>query len=178
MSEGTHETLGRHFRTPAHPDVLMALGRAQYNFMALEETVVAIFYEAGFLGLAQSRVLMAGAKVKMLRALADTYRASTNGQQEAAIIDSAIVAFDDLRATVRNRLSHAHPFTAGVDGKGDYLPGLAHTFQDRSTQGIVGRTIAVKPDDLLDLATKIEDAINPLEAARAAVTALPVSKLT
>lgn len=67
MSESAYNSLGRHFRTPAHPDVLLALGRAHYTFLSLEETVVAILYDAQFMGLDQSRVLMAGGKVDMLR---------------------------------------------------------------------------------------------------------------
>lgn len=37
-----HTTLGRSFRTPSHPDVLMALGRAQYTFLDLDESLTAI----------------------------------------------------------------------------------------------------------------------------------------
>jgi hypothetical protein len=62
MSNATHETLGQHFRVPAHPDVLMALGRTIYNFLALEETVVAILFDAGAANLSETRALMAGEK--------------------------------------------------------------------------------------------------------------------
>jgi hypothetical protein len=174
----SYDTLGRHFRTPAHPDVLVALGRANYTFLSLEETVVAILYDAQFLDLDQSRILTAGRKVDMLRSLAKRYRRSKNGKDVALIIDNAIRAFDDVRGTVRNRLFHAQPFTAGVDDNGDYLPGLAYTGQDKDTKNIVRATLADKPGDLLDLTETIEAAIDPLSAAREAVSALPVTRLT
>ncbi len=177
MSDISHDSLGRHFRTPAHPDVLLALGRAQYTLLSLEETVVAIFYDAGFLGLDQSRVLMAGGKVDMLRSLAKRYRRSKNGKHVAPIIDGAVTAFDRVRDTARNRLFHAHPFTAGVDANGDYLPGSAYTGEDSKTKKIVRATLADEPEDPLDLVTAIEEAIDPLSAARDAVTLLPVTQL-
>jgi hypothetical protein len=104
---------GRQLRAPAHPDVLVALGRANYTFLSLERTVVAILYDAQFLDLDQSQILTAGRKVDMLRSLAKRYRRSKNGKDVALIIDNAIRAFDDVRDTVRNRLFHAQPFTAG-----------------------------------------------------------------
>jgi hypothetical protein len=81
--------------------------------------------------------------------------------------------FGDVRATVRNELLHAHPFTAGTDAAGAYLPGLAYTAKD----GKSWKTVARTPEDLLDLATKIEIAIDPLNNAREAVRRLPLSAL-
>jgi hypothetical protein len=73
---------------------------------------------------------------------------------------------------VRNQVSHAHPYTAGVDANGDYLPGLSYTAKDGTS-----KTIAAVPADLLALADQVEQAINPLEAARDAVRTLPMSQL-
>ncbi len=46
LENGTHVTLGRRFRTPAHPHVLAGLGRALYCFLSLEESVTAILFDA------------------------------------------------------------------------------------------------------------------------------------
>ncbi|MHA6969372.1 hypothetical protein ACX5K5_16925 (plasmid) [Glutamicibacter bergerei] len=74
---------------------------------------------------------------------------------------------------MRNVLLHAHPYTAGEDGRGNYLPGLAYTAPD----GKSWKTISPTPEDLLDLAIEIEQAIDPLDEARVAVQALPLSAL-
>lgn len=74
LAEGTHVTLGRRFRTPAHPAVLMALGRAQYTFMSLEENVSTVLYEAGMMTLPEARGKMAGEKEQALTNLSEKYR--------------------------------------------------------------------------------------------------------
>ena len=173
MTDSAHDTLGRHFRTPAHPDVLTALGRSIYNFLSLEESVVAILYDAEFAPLNVTRARMAGAKEHQLRSLAKRYRKSTNGSAVAPILVEAADAFHAALAQVRNRVSHSQPYTAGTDEHGEYLPGLAYTADNGSSQVIVE-----KPSDLLDLAEQIEEAIDALSAARAAVAQLPTSQLT
>lgn len=171
--DGTHVTLGRRFRTPAHPDVVAALGRAQYTFLSLEESVTAILYDAGAATLPETRAKMAHAKGKALSDLADQYRAHPNGLEAATLVDAAFSAFDRAREVVRNKLSHAHPFTAGRDAHGNYLPGLAYTAKD----GKSWQTLATTPGDLLELAMELEHAIGPLSAARRAVQATPLAKL-
>jgi hypothetical protein len=171
--EDTHTTLGRNFRTPAHADVLAALGRVLYSFLSLEDGVTAILYDAGAADLSASRAKMAGEKEQALRELAERYRQSSNGHDVASSLDAAADAFGAARETVRNEVLHAHPFTAGEDSAGAYLPGLAYTAKD----GKSWKTIARTPEDLLDLAAKVEDAINPLSAARDAVSHLPLSVL-
>lgn len=173
QADGTHVTLGRRFRTPSHPDVLLALGRAQYNFLSLEETVTAILYEAGVATLPETRGKMAGTKEKELRKLAERYRAHALGGEIAALLDTAAGAFSMAREVVRNKLSHAHPYTAGRDSEGNYLPGLGYTVSDGSSW----TTLSSTPEDLLGLAADVEKAISPLGHARRAVRALPVSKL-
>lgn len=171
--DDTHTTLGRSFRTPAHPDVLAALGRASFCFLSLEETVTAILNEAGAADLSTARGKMPGGKEQALEQLAKQYKQSGNGGHVAAALDSAKAAFGEARATVRNELLHAHPFTAGTDAAGTYLPGLAYTARD----GKSWKTVARTPEDLLDLAAKIELAIDPLNGAREAVQQLPLSAL-
>lgn len=167
--DDTHVTLGRSFRTPAHPDVLSALGRAQYTFLSLEETVTAILYDAGAATLPETRGKMASAKEDALEQLADKYR-QRDESDIADLLDDARRALKDTRRSVRNKLSHAHPYTAGKDVTGNYMPGLAYTVRDGSSW----ETLAETPDDLLDLATEIEKVIDPLGAARQAVHLTPL----
>lgn len=172
-TDDTHTTRGRQFRTPAHPDVLMALGRALYNFLNLEESVTAILYEAGAAPLPVTRGKMAGAKEAALQALAHEYRSSPNGQDVANALDRAVTEFGRARGTIRNELLHAHPFTVGEDADGSYLPGLAYTAKD----GESWKTISRSPEDLLDLAVEIERALDPLNTARMLVRGTPLTTL-
>jgi hypothetical protein len=169
VTDDTHTTLGRRFRVPAHPDVLTALGRATYSFLAIEETVTAILAEAGYCNLAVARGMMAGQKESALRLVADGYRGASDAATADALVAGAD-AFRDIRKGARNELLHAHPFTAGKDEKGAYMPGLGYTIPDGSSW----KTLTQTPDDLLDLATTIEGAITPLTDAREAVAANPL----
>jgi len=168
-----HTTLGRAFRTPAHPDVLAALGRALFSFLSLEETVTAILYEAGAASLPETRGKMAGAKEAAMQDLADRYRSASGGVAVAETLDAAVAAFRHARQSVRNELLHAHPFTAGNNSAGNYLPGLAYTAKD----GQSWKTISRSPQDLLDLAAAVEVALDPLNAARDVVRKTPLSTL-
>lgn len=76
LEDGTHVTLGLRFRTPAHPHVLAALGRALYCFLSLEESVTAILFDAGAATLPMTRAKMAGDKEQAIVDLADRYRSS------------------------------------------------------------------------------------------------------
>lgn len=172
--DDTHTTLGRRFRTPSHPDVLMALGHAQYTFLSLEESVTVILYEAGVMSLPEARGKLAGAKEGELRRLANRYRQHADGQPVAGLLDAAAEAFQQARELVRNKLSHAHPYTAGTDAEGNYLPGLGYTVRDGSSW----ETLSATPDDLLDMATEVERAIDPLSDARMAVRERPLAKLS
>lgn len=177
MTEGfgdsTYVTLGQRFRTPAHPRVVAALGRAVYSFLSLEELVTAILDDAGAAPVSESRAKMAGGKEKGLIALAERYRASPSGQTVAGSIDKAVEAFRVARQSIRNELLHAHPYAEGEDAAGNYLPGLARTAIDGKSWKLVSRT----PEELLALATQIELAIDPLSEARSAVQAMPLSSL-
>lgn len=169
LDDDKHITLGRRFRTPSHPDVVAALGRALYCFLSLEESVTAVLYDAGHADLSVSRGMMAGGKAAELRRLAERYRGPGGDASTAACIDKALGAFDAARKHARNQLLHAHPFTSEPDDAGNYVPGFGYTVEDGSSWITIART----PEDLLDLATEIEKAIDPLSAARTAVKAVP-----
>jgi len=162
-----HTTDGETYRSPAHPQMVAALGRAQWNFFSLEETVVAILYEAGEFSLVSGRSLTAGDKAKCLRKLIARLEGEGAPQDVADALKKAETAFDHARASYRNALSHAHPFTAGYAQDGTYLPGLAHT--TKHLQTVLAREAA----DLHEIAHRIEDAISPLGDAREALKRLP-----
>jgi hypothetical protein len=140
-----------------------------YCFLALEETVTAILYDAGHADVSVARGMMAGRKSAELRRLAERYRGPGGDTGIAAVVDTGLDAFDAARKEVRNQLLHAHPFTSEPDQEGQYVPGFGYTAADGSSW----KTIARTPADLLDLATEIEQAIDPLNAARTAVRAMP-----
>ena len=171
--DDTHTTLGRRFRTPAHPDILAALGRALYCFLSLEESLTAVMYDAGAADLSETRSKMAGGKEEALKNLAKRYGGASNGAQVAAVLDAAADAFGDARDSVRNELLHAHPFTVGYEADGIYLLGLAYTAQGRqvlenggSKPGRPGR-----PSD------SDRGSNRPAQRARDAVKNLPLSAL-
>lgn len=172
-TNGTYHTLGRDFRTPAHPDVLTALGRALFNFLNLEEYIPGIIYIATGEGLSETRGKTAHRKEQALTNLARRYEAA--GLPEIADdLRTAVQAFSVAREEIRNRLLHAHPYTSGSDSEGAYLPGLAHTFKD----GDRWITLSETPEELLDLATGIEKALSPLSTAYVRVIGRPLHTAT
>ena len=159
----THHTGGEHYRTPAHPGTLAALGRAIWNFLYLEESVVAILYEAGEYTLGDARALDAGGKERALRQLRSSLEAREAPPELLDSLDSAIAAFSHARSEHRNALAHASPHTAGYDEDGKFRPGLALDLPG-------GRRLhAATPGHLLEIAHRIEDAATPLAAARRAI---------
>jgi hypothetical protein len=153
--------------------VLAALGRALFCFLSIEEAVTAIVYESGASTLPMMRAKVAGTKETALQDLADRYRAARSGVAVANSLDAAVIEFRAARQQIRNVLLHAHPFTAGSDSDGNYMPGLAYTARD----GQSWRTVSQSPEDLLDLAEAIEGALDSLNAARELVQATPLSAL-
>jgi hypothetical protein len=151
--------------------VLEALGRVLFNFISLEETISTTIYEAGAGDLSATRSLTAHGKQELMGQLAKRYRRQAGGEVVADVLDTAAKAFGHVRKTIRNEVLHAHPFTAGVDSEGDYLPGIGYTARD----GKSWKTVARTPEDLLALAHEVEVAIGPLNAARAAVRANPLA---
>jgi hypothetical protein len=139
----------------------------------MEETVTAILYDAGAESLSESRAKDAGKKEAALKNLADAYRVKPGSEDLGEAIDVAAIAFRRARRSITNVLLHAHPFTASEDSSGRYLPGLAYTAPD----GESWRTVSQKPQDLLDLATQIEKALDPLNDARILVQGRPLASL-
>lgn len=113
----------------------MAFGRAIYNFLSLEETLVAVVYDAG----------------------SDPRSTNSNGTHVAPVLDAAADAFGAARSAIRNHLANSHPFTAGTGASGAHLPGLACTCGKGMRE-----IVATSPTELLDAVEAVEDAINPL----------------
>ena len=144
--------------------MIAALGRALWNFLSLEESVVAILHEAEFQALDEARRGTAGSKESALRGLRNKLNEQGAPADVIDEVDRGIEAFSAARSEWRNAISHAHPFTAGYAEDGTYLPGLSYT----PPRG-VHRTIARNAADLHQIAHRIEDAIDPLSDAREAV---------
>jgi hypothetical protein len=164
--DDSHTTGGRRFITPAHPGMVAALGRALWNFLALEETAVAILYMAGGRAsgeiLAEARALDAGGKKEKLQALRDSEAAEGWSPELAQLLERGIADFDSARRTRRNALLHAHAFT--VEFSGDhYQPGLAHTNRRQEVVYLARNT-----DELLDIAEEIERSGRSLDRFRVA----------
>lgn len=158
----TFTTDGERYRFPAHPQMVSALGRALWNFLALEEIVVAVLYESGAHSLNDARSMMAGPKEKAMQALRDAWSRQAAPASVIEALDGAISAFGLARSEHRNALGHAHPFTAGYDDDGTYLPGLNFVTSTGSSSAADARA-------LHHLAHQIEEAIDPVSAARSAV---------
>lgn len=159
--DDAHTTCGEHFRIPAHPDMLAALGRAMWNFFSLEEGIVAILHRAQASDLNKSRSLDATRKEKRLKQLRDTLARSQASPSLVQSLDEVLIAFKDMRTRYRNALAHAQAFTAGVDGDGTYRPGLSHVARDGSRV-----ELAREASDLLAIAHEIEDAGRAIEDVR------------
>ncbi len=168
--DDAYTTLGERYRTPAHPHVLAALGRAMWNFFALEESVVAIFYETRDSDWNALRAEDAGKKEERLRLLADQLEECGAGPAVRVAIEQAADAFKIARKRYRNVFSHSHPYTAGFDDDGRYLPGLAHL----SKRGRDQDRRFDSPAALLEAAHRIEDAVDALGEAQAVVAAWAV----
>jgi len=159
----THTTDGEHYRTPAHPETVAALGRAIWSFLALEGIVASILYEAGVCGLDAARGLDAGDKEHALQGLRSSLAMRNAPPEVLESLDEAIKAFRHARSEYRNALAHATPYTAGRDEDGTYRPGLVLRLPDGS------RLHAGEPSDLHKIAHRIEDASSALNAARRAI---------
>lgn len=159
--DDAHTTCGNHFRIPAHPDMVAALGRAMWNFFSLEEGIVAILYQAHASDLNDSRSLDPKGKERRLKQLRDSLARQPTSPDLINALDQALTEFNRVRQQYRNALAHAHAFTAGYDDDGTYLPGLSHTARDGS-QVELGR----EASDLLKIAHEIEDAGRPIGQVR------------
>ncbi|ACU60711.1 hypothetical protein [Chitinophaga pinensis] len=156
----TNTTDGVYYRIPSHPAIISALGRCLYNYLALEESVVAIIYEADETALTLVRTKMGNAKVQALTKFTKNLQSNGAPQHLIDTLEKAIAAFDTITRKYRNAIAHATPFTAGKDESGSYMPGLFFRIEN---------TYLYKPDDLHRVALAIEEAIDPLGNARMAV---------
>lgn len=154
-----------HFRTPAHPEMIAALGRAMWNFFSLEEGIVAILNQAKASDLDASRALDAKEKERRLRQRKDDLARQGAPSDLLTALDKTVEEFRRVRKKYRNALAHAHAFTAGYDDNGTYLPGLSHTAKDGSRL-----ELAREARDLLDIAHEIEEAGKPIDEARRALS--------
>lgn len=127
----------------------------------MEEIVVAIAYEAHE-DFQLVREMKAGGKIKKLESIKERFEKMQAGNNVAEVIQKAIDTFKVASTSYRNAISHAKPYTYRYDEKGRYLPGLTLYFENSVTN-------IESADDLLEIASKIEDAINPLNNARLAV---------
>ncbi len=128
--------------------------------------MAATLARAGAATLSDARSKTAGRKQELMIRLRDSLAGQDADPELVAALDGAIAAFDRARSEHRNVLSHIYGFTVGRDDDGAYLPGVAHVTSD-------GRdlTVAETPAQLLTIAHEIEEAIDPLDAAREAVAA-------
>lgn len=159
--DDAHTTCGEHFRIPAHPEMVTALGRAMWNFFAFEEGIVALLSEAEASTLNTSRSLNPEGKERRLRQLRDDLTRRSASKDLLAALEEAITQFRELRRKYRNALAHAHAFTAGYDDDGTYLPGLSHVAIDGSQT-----VLAEEARDLLQIAHEIEEGGRPIGSAR------------
>jgi hypothetical protein len=169
--DDSHTTCDEHFRIPAHPEMVAALGRAMWNFFSLEEGIVAILAKAQAADLNTARSLDPEGKEKRLRQLTNDL---TRRKAPGELLDALKETVDDfrrLRKKYRNALAHAHAFTAGYDDDGTYLPGLSHTARDGSRQ-----LLAHEAQELLAIAHEIEEGGRPIGRARRLLSALTTAE--
>jgi hypothetical protein len=159
----THTTDGEHYRIPAHPRMIAALGRAMWNFLSLEETAVAILAEVGTHNLTRARALKAGRKEKALKLALTDLRRRNAPPAVLKTLERGIDAFALARAEHRNALAHAGLFTVGYDEDDIYLPGVA-------LKGDTGTERMIRDaSELHGEAHAIEDSHALLGEARAAI---------
>jgi hypothetical protein len=162
MSDADHETLGVPFRTPCPPEMACAIGRAIWNFLSLEGQVASLLVDCNEADRHEARHLMAGDKANRTNRAAKRY-AAKGDTQVAQLLRAASDAFRDATTQYRNALSHASLFTVSRNAEGEGLPGLARTTAN-GTEGL-----ATSPEEVLEMATQIEAAREPVADARRAV---------
>lgn len=164
MSRGLHpddayKTGGERYRTPSHPAMIEALGRAMWTVLMLEELVLAVLHEADAPDWSGARALEAGPLESRLRRLAPELVAQGAGPAIPIAINAGADAFRDVRKRYRNALAHARIYAVGQEQSGRHLPGVAHHRSDGTIARFAG------PQALLDVAHHAERAIDPLGEA-------------
>lgn len=163
IENDTHTTDGFHYRTPAHPLMIAALGRAMWNFISLEEEAVAILAEVGTTTLGAARKLQAGEKESWLRRTLKELRDLGASQELLDSLKLGIDEFGIVRSHYRNGLAHAGLFTVGYEADGTYLPGMS-----LDPKG-ADKLIISEASELHALAEEIEDSGSGLGKARRAI---------
>jgi len=156
----TFITNGVTYRTPGHPEIISALGRALWNFLCLEEQVVAILYEGQFMELEASRKLMAAGKGKKLKKLKNKLFRESAPKELIATLEVAYNDFCLVTDNYRNALSHATPYTARYNADGVYIPGLVAN---------IPHTVNLESQEVGNIALEIEKAIDSISLARSLV---------
>lgn len=133
----THTTDGEHYRIPAHPRMIAALGRVVWNFLSLEEAVAIVLTQAGELTLDQARALGGARKATALTGKAlPALQAKSAPADLVELLEHATSTFQRLCDDYRNGILHGGMFTAGFDDDGTYLPGISFTTKAGDRQGL------------------------------------------
>jgi len=161
IKNDSHYTDGYYYRIPGEPQLISALGRALWNFLYIEETVVAIVWEAGK-EMSPVRSEMAGGKEHHLTALKAEFQKANAPSDLLTAIENAIKAFNVARSEYRNALAHAVPYTVFMEEDGKFQPGLR-------MKGKYVEHDVQNSKDMHTIAQNIEQTVNPLNEARFAV---------
>ena len=164
VTDEEYVTLGVRFRTPCPPDMAAAIGRVIYNFLSLEGQVAALLVDAHEVDAHEARTLMAGKKESRLLCAAKRYDRKGDTFVAQALRDAA-AAFRAATQDEWNALGHARLFTANRTVEGGVAPGLAMTDGTRSEM------LATKPEEILAMASRIEETRPSIADARRAVRA-------
>jgi hypothetical protein len=156
----THTTNGVKYRIPSHPDIIAALGRVVWNFLYIEEAVVAILFLSNEKTLEAARSLMAGQKTTALRALHTNLSINNAPQDLLDALKDATYRFEIITREIRNPVFHSGLFTAGYSDEGVLLPGMQLVDKDNK------RTNLSAPDQIHTLALDIEKTMDSLSLVR------------
>lgn len=160
IPDNTFVTNGITYRTPGHPEIISAIGRALWNFLNLEEQVVAILSEGKFMSLEESRKLMAAGKAKKLNKFKNKLLRESAPSELIIALQVAYDEFNYVTQCYRNAISHASPYTARYEDDGTYIPGISL---------FTNMPVNIESVGVGDIAMEIEKAIDSLSNARTLV---------
>ena len=156
----THTSNGVKYRIPSHPDIIVALGRVVWNFLYIEEAVVAILFLSNEKTLEAARSLMAGQKTNALRALHAKLSTNNAPQDLLDSLKDATDKFEIITREIRNPVFHSGLFTAAYSDEGVLLPGMQ--LVDKYNK----KTDLTTPDQIHTLALNIEKTMDSLSLVR------------
>jgi hypothetical protein len=128
-----------------------------YTFLSLEGQVAALLVEAQVAWMPDAGEMMAGRKAELLRLAAKGHRQAGDVSLAQAFTEAAD-AFQEVTRECRNALAHARLSTVSRSADGVAVPGLAMAERRMTT-----------PEELLELASRIEEARVPVTDARQAL---------